>query len=73
VYGKTADERPCKTIEKPIKIAQIHQSIYHALGIAQDAHAIIEERPFYTTPDGVAKPVMELFGKKEVPKEVEQA
>ena len=33
VYGKTADERPCKTIEKPIVIDQIHQTIYHALGI----------------------------------------
>jgi hypothetical protein len=32
-YGKTADERPCKSIEKPIKIAQLHQTIYHALGI----------------------------------------
>ncbi|PSR52839.1 hypothetical protein AHMF7605_04515 [Adhaeribacter arboris] len=61
VYGRTADERPCKTVEKPIKIDQIHQTIYHALGIAEDAHAIIEERPFYTTPDGLGKPVMELF------------
>ena len=33
VYGKTADERPCKTIEKPIIIDQVHQTIYHALGI----------------------------------------
>ncbi len=61
VYGKTADERPCKTIEKPIRIEQVHQTIYHALGIAPDAHAIIEKRPFYTTPDGLAKPVKELF------------
>ncbi len=61
VYGKTADERPCKTIEKPVKIDQIHQTIYHALGIAEDAHAIVEERPFYTTPDGLGKPVLELF------------
>ncbi|QMU31526.1 DUF1501 domain-containing protein [Adhaeribacter radiodurans] len=61
VYGRTADERPCKTVEKPIKIDQIHQTIYHALGIAEDALAIIEERPFYTTPDGLGKPVMELF------------
>jgi hypothetical protein len=52
VYGKTADERPCKTIEKPIKIARIHQTIYHALGIAPDTHYMIEKRPFYTTPDG---------------------
>jgi hypothetical protein len=61
VYGKTADERPCKTIDKPIKIDQIHQTIYSALGIPADAHYVIEERPFYTTPDGDGKAVMGLF------------
>ncbi|MBL7697542.1 MAG: DUF1501 domain-containing protein [Chitinophagaceae bacterium] len=61
VYGKTADERPCKTIDKPIKIDQVHQTIYHALGIAPDANYVIEERPFYTTPDGTGKAVMSLF------------
>jgi len=61
VYGKTADERPCKTIEKPIRIEQVHQSIYHALGIDPQKHEVIEGRPFYTTPDGVHKPELELF------------
>lgn len=61
VYGKTADERPCKTIDKPVKIDQIHQTIYHALGIIPDAHYVIEERPFYTTPDGTGKAVTGLF------------
>lgn len=61
VYGKTADERPCKTIEKPIHIEQIHQTVYHALGIAQDAHYVVEKRPFYTTPDGTGKPEPELL------------
>ena len=61
-YGKTAEERPCKTIEKPIKIDQIHQTLYHALGIAEDANYVIEKRPFYTTPDGKGKAEMELFG-----------
>lgn len=61
VYGKTADERPCKTIEKPIVIDQIHQTIYHSLGIAEDAHYVIEKRPFYTTQDGLGKAEMELF------------
>ncbi|MEJ2902996.1 DUF1501 domain-containing protein [Pedobacter panaciterrae] len=61
VYGKTADERPCKTIENPIVIDQIHQSIYHALGIAPDTNYLVEKRPFYTTPDGLGKPVMDLF------------
>jgi len=61
VYGKTSDERPCKTVEKPIKIDSIHQTIYHALGIAPDTHAVIEKRPIYTTPDGLGKPELELF------------
>lgn len=60
-YGKTADERPCKSIEKPIRIAQLHQTIYHALGIPEDTHYVIEERPFFTTPDGKGKAEMELF------------
>lgn len=61
VYGKTADERPCKTIEKPIKIEQIHQTIYHALGIDPETHYVIEERPFYSTPDGLGKVELDLL------------
>ena len=60
-YGKTADERPCKTIENPIKIAGLHQTIYHALGISPDTNYDVEKRPFYTTPDGKGKAVMDLF------------
>jgi len=62
VYGKTADERPCKTIENPIRIDQIHQTIYHALGIDPETNYIIEERPFYTTPDGKGKAELQLLG-----------
>ncbi len=61
VYGKTADERPCKTIENPIKIDQVHQTIYHALGIPEDTQYEVEKRPFYTTPDGKGKAVMDLL------------
>lgn len=61
VYGKTADERPCKTIENPIKIAELHQTIYHTLGIKPDTQFEIEKRPFYTTPDGKGKLVKELL------------
>ena len=60
-YGKTADERPCKTIENPIKIDQIHQTIYHALGIPPDTNYVVEKRPFYTTPDGDGKVAKELL------------
>ena len=61
VYGQTADERPCKTIKNPIQIDGIHQTIYHALGIAPDTHYEVEKRPFYSTPDGSGKPVMALL------------
>ena len=61
VYGKTADERPCKTIENPIKIAELHQTIYHTLGIKPETQFEIEKRPFYTTPDGKGKMVKELL------------
>lgn len=61
VYGRTADERPCKTVEKPIKIDSIHQTMYHALGIHPEAHYEIEKRPFYTTPDGLGKPELDLL------------
>jgi hypothetical protein len=61
VYGKTSDERPCKTIDKPIRIEEIHQTIYNALGIAEDTSYLVEKRPFYTTPDGLGKAELELF------------
>lgn len=61
VYGKTADERPCKTIENPVKIAGLHQTIYQALGIPPETEYEIEKRPFYTTPDGKGLAVKELF------------
>lgn len=61
VYGKTADERPCKSIENPVKIDQIHQTIYHALGIPPDTQYEVEQRPFYTTPDGKGEAIKDLL------------
>ncbi len=43
-------------------IDQVHQTIYHALGIPEDAHYVVEKRPFYTTPDGLGKAAKELLG-----------
>lgn len=62
IYGKTADERPCSSVENTVVIDQVHQSIYHALGMHPETHYTIEGRPFYTTPDGQGKPILELFG-----------
>jgi hypothetical protein len=61
VYGKTADERPCSTVENPVDIDRIHQTIYHALGIPPETNYVIEGRPFYTTPDGHGEVITDLF------------
>ena len=61
VYGKTADERPCTTIENPVTIEDLHATIYHALGIPPDTSYDVEKRPVYVTRDGVGKPITALF------------
>jgi Protein of unknown function (DUF1501) len=61
LYGKTADERPCTTIENPVLIEHLHASMYHALGIAPDTAYVVEKRPVYVTRDGKGIPITELF------------
>jgi hypothetical protein len=61
LHGRTADERPCKTIENRVIIEDLHASIYQALGISPKLAYEIERRPFYVTRDGLGKPVADLF------------
>jgi len=61
LYGKTADERPCKTIENPVSIEDLHATIYQAMGISPKTSYDIERRPYYVTRDGLGKPIMDLF------------
>lgn len=61
VYGKTADERPCASTEKTVVIDQVHQTIYHMLGIPPETQYTIEGRPFYTTPDGHGEAILDLL------------
>lgn len=61
VYGRTADERPCETVTDPVTIDQIHQTVYHALGIPPDTHYVIEGRPVYTTPEGHGTPILDIL------------
>jgi hypothetical protein len=61
VYGKTADERPCTTVENPVPVEDLHATLYHALGIAPDYAFVVEKRPVYVTKDGKGKPVTSLF------------
>lgn len=63
VYGKTADERPCKTIENPVVIEDLHATIYHTLGISPKHAYEVEKRPFYVTRDGLGKPIGALLAK----------
>ena len=61
LYGTTAEERPCKAVEKPVIIQDLHATIYHALGIAPDLSYEIEKRPFYVTNNGQGVPILDLF------------
>jgi uncharacterized protein DUF1501 len=61
LYGKTADERPCKIVENPVTITDFHATLYHALGIPPDLAYEAERRPVHATKDGKGKPVLELL------------
>lgn len=61
LYGRTADERPVKTIEKPVHIEDLHATIYTAMGISPKQAYEVERRPFYVTRDGLGQPIRELF------------
>ena len=62
LYGKTADEHPCTTVDKPVVMEDLHATIYRAMGISPKQSYDVEQRPFFVTKDGKGKPIMELFG-----------
>jgi uncharacterized protein (DUF1501 family) len=61
LYGRTADERPCTTIENPVQMEDLHATIYRALGIPADLSYVVEKRPVYVTKDGKGKAISALF------------
>ena len=61
LYGQTADERPCRIVDKPVTIEDLHATIYRSLGIAATHSYTVEKRPFYVTRDGKGKAVLDLF------------
>ena len=61
LHGRTADERPCRTLEDPVVIEDLHATIYHTLGIAPTLAYDVEQRPFYVTRDGLGKPIGSLL------------
>jgi hypothetical protein len=62
LYGKTAEERPCRTIENPVTIEDLHATIYRAMGIPADLSYVVEKRPVYVTRDGKGKVIRDLLG-----------
>src|ERR1017187_6364020 len=62
VYGKTAEERPCTTIDNPVPVGDLHATIYPGLGIPPTQSFMVEKRPVYVTKDGKGKVIRELFG-----------
>jgi hypothetical protein len=61
LYGETANERPCSVVKNPVKIEDLHATIYHALGIPADLAYEVEKRPFHVTKDGKGMPIQDLF------------
>jgi Protein of unknown function (DUF1501) len=61
LHGVTADERPCRTVKDPVRIEDLHATLYRALGIPATLAYEVEERPFYVTSDGKGQAIGSLF------------
>ena len=61
LYGKTADERPCRIVENPVTISDLHATLYRSMGIPANLSYVVEKRPFYVTHDGKGKAVPDLL------------
>ena len=57
VYGKTADLHPMLPVENPVRLEDVHATVYKALGIPADTNYVTEGRPFYVTKDGKGVPI----------------
>jgi hypothetical protein len=61
LHGRTAEERPFKTLEQRVVIEDLHATLYRAMGISPRLAYEIEKRPFYVTRDGLGKPITEVI------------
>ena len=48
-------------IENPVKLEDVHATIYQAMGIPPDTAYVTEGRPFYVTKDGKGEPISALL------------
>ena len=63
VYGATADERPLVAVKNPVSVADLHATIFTAMGISPKTAFDVERRPFYATEDGKGRAVREVFAR----------
>lgn len=61
VYGKTADAHPMLPVENPVRLEDVHATIYKALGIPATTNYVTEGRPFYVTNNGKGQPIDALL------------
>jgi hypothetical protein len=61
VYGKTADRHPMVPVENPVRLEDMHATVYTAMGIPPDTAYETEGRPFYVTKDGKGKAIEALL------------
>jgi len=61
LFGTSAAERPCLAVKDPISVAELHATIFTAMGINPKTAFEVEKRPFYATEDGQGKVVRALF------------
>ena len=63
VYGATADERPLVAVKNPVSVADLHATLFTAMGISPKTAFEVERRPFYATEDGKGRAVREVFAR----------
>jgi len=61
LFGTSAAERPCLAVKDPISVAELHATIFTAMGINPKTAFEVDKRPFYATEDGQGKVVRALF------------
>lgn len=61
LYGETAAERPLVATKNPVTVADLHATIFTAMGVSPQTAYTIEKRPFYATEDGKGQPIEALF------------
>ena len=62
LYGETADERPCTTIENPSDRGPARDDLPRD-GHRAEMPSSSRSGPFYVTKDGKGKPIRDLFAR----------